>query len=114
MGVFVTLSTMLHEIPQELGEFGILLNSGLPRIIAFGYNILSRCSAILLGVLAYFFLKELQSIIPYVLAFSAASFLYISLAELIPEMHKKTTFKESVSQILLIAAGILLIFFLKD
>jgi zinc and cadmium transporter len=114
MGVFVTLSTMLHEIPQELGDFGILLNSGMPKKKALGYNILSGCSAILLGVLAYFFLKELQSIIPYVLAFSAASFLYISLAELIPEMHKKTTFKESVSQILLIVAGILLIFFLKD
>ncbi len=113
MGFFVTLSVIFHEIPQELADFGILLKSGMSKSKAIFYNILSGSTAILAGVLAYYFLQTLHSLIPYALAFSAASFLYIALAELIPEMHKRTTFKESLLQFGLILFGIFIIFMIK-
>jgi len=63
-----------------------------------------------LGIIAYFSLSFAKSLIPYALAFSAASFLYIALADLIPEMHRKTSFKEGLIQIAFILTGILLIY----
>jgi zinc and cadmium transporter len=113
LGVFVTLSVVFHEIPQELGDFGILLKSGLSKKKALFYNALSGSSAIVTGILAYFFMQQLKTYIPYALAFSASSFLYISMAELIPEMHKKSKTLESISQILLILTGILFIYIIK-
>jgi len=114
MGIFVTLSVVFHEVPQELGDFGILLRSGMSKTKALFYNALSGSSAILTGILAFYFMQQLKSFIPYALAFSASSFLYIAMAELIPEMHKKTKVLESVAQILLIIAGIFIIFFIKQ
>jgi zinc and cadmium transporter len=113
LGIFVTLSVIFHEIPQELGDFGILIRSGLSRKKALFYNALSGSSAIIAGILAYFFMQQMKTFIPYALAFSASSFLYIAMAELIPEMHKKTKVLESVIQFLLIIAGIFIIFFIK-
>lgn len=113
MGVFVTLSVIFHEIPQEMGDFGILLKSGLSKKKALWYNILSGSSAIITGIIAYFFMQDMKSFIPYALSFSAASFLYIAMAELIPEMHKKTKVMESVTQIVLILIGISIIFMIK-
>lgn len=109
LGIFVTFSVMLHEIPQELGDFGILINSGLSRKKAFTYNILSSSTAIVFGIIAFYTLESMQSLIPWALALSAASFLYIALADLIPEMHRKTSIKDSVIQLSLILLGILII-----
>jgi zinc and cadmium transporter len=114
LGIFVTLSVVFHEVPQELGDFSILLRSGLSKKKALFYNALSGSSAIVTGILAFYFMQELKSFIPYALAFSASSFLYIAMAELIPEMHKKTKAFESVAQILLIIAGIFIIFLIKQ
>jgi len=110
LGIFVTLSILLHEIPQELGDFGILIKGGYSRKKAFWYNTLSGITAVVFGVAAFYTLDSLRSLIPYALAFSASSFLYIALADLIPEMHSKTSLKASLSQILLIALGILTIY----
>jgi len=110
LGIFVTLSVILHEIPQELGDFGILIKSGYSRSKAFFLNALSGATAIVFGVAAFYTLDTIRSMIPYALAFSASSFLYISLADLIPEMHRKTTLKDSLSQVLLILSGILIIY----
>lgn len=110
LGVFVTLSVVLHEVPQELGDFGILIKSGYSRKKAFWFNALSGATAIIFGIVAYYTLDSVKSLIPYVLAFSASSFLYIALADLIPEMHRKTSLKASLSQIVLIALGILIIY----
>jgi zinc and cadmium transporter len=109
LGIFVTFSVLLHEIPQELGDFGILLKSGYTRKKALLYNLLSGSSAIVAGIAAYFVLDQMQAFIPYALTISAASFLYISMADLIPEMHKETKTRESVIQLLLILAGVAII-----
>jgi zinc and cadmium transporter len=110
LGIFVTLSVVLHEIPQELGDFGILIKSGFSRSKAFWFNVLSGATAIVFGVAAFYTLDILRSLIPYALAFSASSFLYIALADLIPEMHRKTSLKASLSQVALIALGIAIIY----
>ncbi|NCC99784.1 MAG: ZIP family metal transporter [Bacteroidia bacterium] len=113
MGLVVTLSVIFHEIPQEMGDFSILLKSGLSKKKALWYNMLSGSSAILAGILAYFFMQWMECFIPYALTFSAASFLYIALADLIPEMHKKTKISESVVQIMLIFIGISIIYLIR-
>jgi zinc and cadmium transporter len=113
MGFFVTLSVIFHEIPQELGDLGILLKSGMTKNKALLYNMLSGSSALLFGVIAYFFMDTVRSFIPYALAFSASSFLYIALADLIPEMHKKTKLNEAIVQITLVITGIAIIFVIK-
>lgn len=113
IGIFVTFSVIFHEIPQEMGDFGILLKSGLSKRKALWFNMLSGSTAIISGILAYFFMQGMESFIPYALTFSAASFLYIAMAELIPEMHKKTKTSESIIQILLILTGISIIFLIK-
>ena len=96
-----------------MGDFGILLKSGLSKRNALWFNMPSGSTAILSGILAYFFMQGMKSFIPYALTFSAASFLYIAMAELIPEMHKKTKTSESIIQILLILTGISIIFLIK-
>lgn len=109
LGIFVTISVLLHEIPQELGDFGILIKSGYSRKKALLYNMLSGSSSILSGIAAYFLLDYVEAFIPYTIALAAASFLYVSLADLIPEMHKETKPKESAIQILLILLGVVII-----
>ncbi len=110
LGIFVTMSVVLHEIPQELGDFGILIKSGFSRKKALFYNLLSGSTSLFAGILAYFLLDYIESIIPYALIFAAASFLYVAMADLIPEMHKETKFKPSLIQILLIIAGLVIIY----
>jgi len=114
LGVFVSISIIFHEVPQELGDFGILLKSGYPRRKALLLNMLSGSTAIIAGIAAYFYMGSVKSLIPYALAFSASSFLYIALADLIPEMHQKTKFKESIFQIVLIALGVFIIYMVKQ
>jgi zinc and cadmium transporter len=109
LGIFVTLSVVLHEIPQEVGDFGVLIKSGYTRKKAMFYNLLSSSSAIVAGVAAYFLLSYIENFLPYALALAAASFLYISLADLIPEMHKETKPKQSLIQFLLILLGVFII-----
>ncbi|HQN17342.1 MAG TPA: ZIP family metal transporter, partial [Bacteroidales bacterium] len=91
----------------------ILLHSGMTRKKALLYNMLSGSTAIVAGIAAFYFLDNVKMLIPYVLAFSASSFLYIALADLIPEMHKKTKVQDSLLQFLLIVSGIVIIYLIK-
>ncbi len=109
LGIFVTFSVILHEIPQELGDFGVLLKSGYSRKKALLYNLLSGSSSLVAGIAAYFLLDKVEGLIPYALSLAASVFLYVSLADLIPEMHKETKPKESLIQFILILAGVFLI-----
>jgi zinc and cadmium transporter len=110
LGVFATVSVVLHEIPQELGDFGILIKSGMSKKKALLLNILSGSTSLVTGIAAWFMLDTMRGFIPYALAFSASSFLYIALADLIPEMHRKTSIKDSILQFALIITGIVLIY----
>lgn len=106
IGVVVGLSVIAHEVPQEVGDFAILLHSGYSRKRALGLNILSGISTIPGAVIAYYALGLVQTAVPYVMAISAASFLYIALADLVPELHHKVGIKRAVRQFTLMLAGI--------
>ncbi|MBP6231214.1 MAG: ZIP family metal transporter [Paludibacteraceae bacterium] len=105
-GLIVAFSVFAHEIPQEIADFGVMIKSGFSKKKAILYNLLSGLTALLGGLLAWYFGLFIQGVLPYVLAFSAAGFMYISLADLIPELHKKGSLKESVFQILFLLLGI--------
>lgn len=109
-GVIVTISVFAHEIPQEIADFGILINKGMSKRKALKYNILSGITTLIGAGLAYWTLETAKHMIPWVLSLSAASFIYIALADLIPQMHERTKIKESIIQILLMLLGISVIF----
>ena len=99
-----------HEIPQEIGDFSILLHSGYSRARALIYNILSSLTTIVGGVLAYFWLADVQQLVPYVVAIAAASFIYIAMADLLPGLHKRVQVYVTIQQIILILAGVMTIY----
>lgn len=110
LGIVTSLAVAAHEIPQEVGDFAILLQSGFSKRKALFYNVLASLTTVIGGVLAYFSLGDLHELLPYFLALAASSFIYIAVADLIPSLHKKTDIKTSLKQIGLILAGGLLIF----
>ncbi len=113
LGMATALAVIAHEIPQEVGDFAILLDSGYSRLKALLLNAVSA-AAILPGVVvAWFWLAETRSAIPYILAISAASFIYIAIADLIPGLHRHVSLKASVRQVLLLLAGIATIAFFR-
>lgn len=106
LGVATALAMVAHEIPQELGDFMVLLNSGYARSKALAFNLLSSLASVVGGVVGYFVLEGSQAAVPSILAIGAASFIYIAVADLIPHMHRSTDARSTAWQIALIAAGV--------
>ena len=111
LGVVTALAVAAHEIPQEVGDFAILLHSGFSRSKALLYNVLASLTTVVGGVLAYFSLGMAQAALPYVLAVAASSFIYIAVADLIPGLHKRLEPRVTLEQVLLIGTGVLTIYF---
>jgi len=109
LGIVTSLAVAAHEIPQEVGDFAILLHSGYSRSKALLYNVLASLGTVVGGVLAYFSLGDFHHILPYLLTLAASSFIYIAVADLIPSLHHKTDIKTSLHQIGFILAGVVLI-----
>ena len=110
LGIVTALAVAAHEIPQEVGDFAVLLYNGFKRGKAFVYNIISSLTTVIGGVLAYYSLAETQQYLPFVLAIAASSFIYIAVADLIPGLHRRLDIRGSLQQIALIGAGVALIF----
>lgn len=106
LGIGTTLAIIAHEIPQELGDFMILIDAGYGRGRALAYNLLSSLTSIAGGITGYFVLGQAQAALPYVLAIAAASFIYIAIADLIPDLHRINDLRGTSWQVALIAAGI--------
>ena len=111
LGIVTALAVAAHEIPQEVGDFAILLHSGFSRKKALFFNVLSSLTTVIGGVLAYWSLASMEHIIPYVLAIAASSFIYVAVADLIPGLHQKLDAKTSIQQISLIVLGVAVIYF---
>lgn len=107
LGVNTAIAVAAHEIPQEVGDFAILLSAGYSRRRAMLLNLLSGLSGIAGALLAYVTVEFLPSVKPYVLTVSSASLLYIAMSDLIPDLHRGQTDRNSIRQVALIAAGIL-------
>ena len=110
LGVVTALAIISHEIPQEVGDFLILLHSGYSKKQALIFNLVSSLATLVGGLIAYFALQYVMSWIPYILGLAAASMLYVAVADLIPSLHKRTELKATISQVLLIALGVTTIF----
>lgn len=106
LGVVTALAIIAHEIPQEVGDFLILLHSGYSRRKALWFNLGSSLATLVGGVLAYYFLQQMQSLVPYILSIAAASMLYVAVADLIPTLHKRTELKSTLIQLALIGLGV--------
>lgn len=112
LGIIVGLTILSHEIPQETGDFAILLHSGYSKKKAIIFNTISSSTTIPAAIIAYYLLNPFDVFVPYFLAVSAASFIYIALTDLAPELHKSTQLKYILSQLILIILGIVLMWFL--
>lgn len=109
IGIVTALAIAAHEIPQEVGDFIVLLNAGFSKARAFAFNLLSSFAAVAGGVVGYFLLDDMSGWVPYVLVIAASSFLYIAVSDLMPQMQRKPRWRESLVQVVLIGAGILTI-----
>ncbi len=106
LGVITALAIVAHEIPQEVGDFLVLLHSGYSRAKALGLNVLSSSATLAGGVLGYFALPVFLGLEPVLLGIVAASMIYVAVADLIPGMHRRPELGATFAQTLLIAAGI--------
>lgn len=113
VGIFTAIAIIAHEIPQEIGDFIVLLNAGFTRTRALMYNLICGLSAVVGGVLAYFFLEKAHAAMPYLLVIAASSFIYIAVSDLIPQMHRRPHWAESLRQTILIACGVGFVIFLS-
>jgi zinc and cadmium transporter len=111
LGIVTALAIMAHEIPQEVGNFAVLLHSGVSRRRALALNLLTSLSAVLGGVVGYFALETAVRVLPFALAVAAASLLYVAVADLIPGLHRRVDPRSSIMQVLLISLGIAVITF---
>jgi zinc and cadmium transporter len=106
LGLVTSIAIIAHEVPQEVGDFLVLLHSGYTKRYAFVLNVLSSLAMMVGGVIAYFALQTMQQWIPSLLALAAASMIYVSVADLIPGLHRRPEIRDTLEQAILIAAGI--------
>jgi zinc and cadmium transporter len=107
LGIVTAIAIIAHEIPQEVGDFAILLHSGFSKTRAFQLNIISSFASVVGGVLGYYTLQTMRAWTPSLLALAAASLLYVSVADLIPGLHKRAQLRDTFEQVGLIAMGVL-------
>src|SRR5512140_2187985 len=106
LGVVTALAIIAHEIPQEVGDFAVLLHSGYSKVRAFQLNLISSFATLVGGVLGYTALQDMQQLVPYLLSLAAASMIYVAVADLIPGLHKRTQLRDTAQQVVLILLGV--------
>ena len=106
LGVVAAVAIIAHEIPQEVGDFLILLHSGYSRARALAMNLLSSAATVIGGVIGYFGLQLVDGLEPILLGVVAASMIYVAVADLIPGLHRRPELRDTAFQALLIALGI--------
>ena len=111
LGIVTALAVAAHEVPQEVGDLAILLHGGYSRGRALVLNLLTSLTSIVGGVVAYFALGTAMDLLPYALAFAAASFIYIAVADLIPGLHRRVDLRAGLEQVLFIGLGVAVVYF---
>jgi zinc and cadmium transporter len=106
LGVMTTIAITAHEIPQELGDLAVLLHARMSPTQALWFNAASSLTSILGGVAGYFALHGALSLLPYAISVAAASLIYVAVADLIPGLHRRVDPRASAAQVLLICAGV--------
>lgn len=106
LGVITALAIIAHEIPQEIGDFIVLLNAGISKVRAYVYNLICSLMAVVGGLVGYYMLGDGMHLIPYVLVLASSGFIYIAVSDLMPQMQRRATLRESIPQFVLIALGV--------
>jgi zinc and cadmium transporter len=114
IGIVTTLAVALHEIPQELGDFGVLIYGGFSRARALTFNYISAITAIVGGVTGYYLSSAMEDSTIYLLSFAAGSFIYIAAADLIPEIKHTTDLKRSLLHFVAFLAGLALMLVIRQ
>jgi len=115
LGLPVLISLALHEIPQEIGDYGVLLYAGFKKSQALFYNFISALSAVAGVILGYLLINQMSNLNNFILPFAAGGFIYIAASDLIPELHKETNLKKSlISFIFFISALVLMLLIVHD
>ncbi len=110
VGIATTLAVIFHEIPQEIGDFGVLIHAGIKRKKALMYNFLTATTAIFGTLIALLFSSKIEGATTMLSAFAAGSFIYIAGSDLIPELHKETQLKKSLIQIFTFILGVAIMY----
>jgi zinc and cadmium transporter len=110
LGMATTVAVLLHEIPQEIGDFGILIHGGLTVKKALLFNFTSALTSVIGVILALVLGTSLEGIVLYFLPMTAGGFIYIAGSDLIPELHHNTDVKVSIIQLLALLGGIAIMF----
>lgn len=106
MGITSTLAIFLHEVPQEIGDFGVLIYAGFKRKTALFLNFLTALTAMVGGIIGYYFISSVGSITGPLLAFAAGGFIYIAASDLIPEIRKEKSIIKSIINFIIILFGL--------
>jgi zinc and cadmium transporter len=106
LGIVTTLAVVFHEIPQEIGDFGILIYGGFSRMQALTYNFFSALTAVAGAVIAYYFAATVEHFTEWLVPFAAGGFIYIATVDLLPELHQTQNFKRAATQLAVFLLGI--------
>ncbi|HSM21022.1 MAG TPA: ZIP family metal transporter [Rubrivivax sp.] len=106
LGVVTALAIVAHEIPQEAGDYIVLLNAGFSRRKALLYNALSGLAAVAGGVLGYFLVGPWESALPYLLVAASSSFIYVAVADLLPQLQQRLAWRETLAQVAWVGGGL--------
>lgn len=109
LGTVTSLAIIAHEIPQEVGDYIVLLNAGFTRRKALFYNLLSGMAAVVGGVIGYFIVGPWQSLFPYLLVIASSSFIYVAVADLIPQLQHRLSLRETVAQLAWLGTGLMIV-----
>lgn len=112
VGLATTIAVIFHELPQEIGDYGILIYAGFDKVKALLLNFVAALSIVAGGLFAIFFLEMVETLSGTLIAFSAGAFLYLSASELIPEMKAEENFWKSLAQFLTFLVGLAVIWYL--
>ncbi|MBS0449629.1 MAG: ZIP family metal transporter [Proteobacteria bacterium] len=106
LGVVTSLAIIAHEIPQEVGDYIVLINAGFPRARALFFNLVSGMSAVVGGVIGYFIVGPWEALFPYLLVIASSSFIYVAVADLIPQLQHRLNLRETLTQLGWLAGGL--------
>lgn len=113
LGAVTALAIIAHEIPQEVGDTIVLLNAGFSRAKALAFNALSGLAAVLGGVLGYFVVGPWEALFPYLLVAAASSFIYVAVADLMPQLQRRLPWRSTIAQVAWIAVGLTVVAFAR-
>jgi len=114
LGAVTALAIIAHEIPQEVGDYIVLLNAGLSRRKALLYNALSGLAAVGGGIVGYFVVGPWEALFPFMLVVASSSFVYVAVADLIPQLQRPLPLKDTVSQLVWLGGGLGVVFVVKQ